>query len=91
MVGVFKPKHQQALEITEHAQLVLDGAGLVPRAFPPPDLSVPDQPAHGRALPGYACRNARPQNAETHQGEAPTQLGRTLKMPKQNRNKAQKP
>ena len=91
MIGIFKSKHQQALEIAEHAEFVLDGAGLVPRAFPPPDLSVPGQAAHRRALPGSSRRNARPQNAEPHQREAPIQLRGTLKMPKQNRNKTQKP
>lgn len=91
MVGIFKSKHQQALEIAEHAELVLDGASLVSRAFPPPDLPVPGQLAHRRALPGSARRNARPQKAEAHQCEAPIQLRSTLKMPKQSRNKAQKP
>ena len=91
MAGVFESKEQQALKICKYAELVLDDAGLVTRAFPTPDLSVPSQPAHWRAQPGDARRDARPQNGEAHQCEAPIQLRSTLKMPKQNRNKTQEP
>jgi hypothetical protein len=79
------------LKICEDADLVLDGASLVTRAFPAPDLSVPSQPAQWSAQPGNARRDARPQNGEAHQCEAPIQLRSTLKMPKQNAQKTEKP
>lgn len=91
MVGVFEPKQQQVLKIAEHAEFVLNGASLVSKAFPAPGLAVPGQPTHRSVLPGNVCRNARTQDEDPHQCEAPIQLRGTQEVPKQKRKKAEKP